>query len=1754
MGKDKNVGRTKGNQKPSSSARSAEKLGAEMGIVGFDMLSVMGYVPASSQGNQGNDSAIAEPFRIPMLKMRKKDATTKIRALQEFEQLCGSEDQESVLTTLPFWPRLYNKLSIDVERRVREGSQASHAALIKKAGKQMALHLRSVMPAWVLAMVDPHSPASKLAGAAFKESFSEEKRADVIHHCYKCIIDHITSNIFDQTPESLSDPKTTGPVDMESKYIRVIHCSLAGLGLVLRISSKVDNGKKNDIMEAIQPLLKDQRFWKLSKNKNSMIRNAWFALLKDMFEYDKSLLADFVTQLSNSILPALDDQEGAVLTHIWIAFLHLATSYPKFWDVANNPRSVLGRIFSVLREGARGSAPELYPQLLPILSVLPDHIIEDKAAFYKDFFRSLSTGLLKDRVITNSSDMAAVLKALFECMRFISKGSNLDLPLWEIIIKYQIVDILRNSMVSTPQLSNSNLYVEVSSILKFWFDKMQLDAGMGHTKEILAVFWKTFLPECTLLLEDGKEEPLRKLNKFIKILGCASSNMGGKITDDGKLQTETFEKEYGEKENQFIIHVGKELTPFVVASYKSFLVNNSTKVYNVFATLLTTFPTTYVYAALLDKNESEVNVCAVMSHMVVPMMCLPARPLAKSTVQIFTSLYSQMDQQEQKDALLNIKIDTSVSIVLEVIESMVSRRETDSIASEWLKSPQLGSRLLRLAHQLCAQVGAQPPKSSETDEQAVVTIQVDQELVEVIEFVISNGNQKEPVFSLEYLSQIVLVLCTTIPSNLENSQRTTYHSSDQLVESVSNLIGHLFQSPVCWQIKGIHDLLRKLFSVSCQPPEYLCSTTVDKLKDIFFKAFAEMVDIIEHDSPGHVLDEDRILHTILKDIRILLINSNCSFATTKNIVSITREIFSIVYNKTQSDEECVILLEHSILQNMLDLLLPKEGEWAQLEDEMSFLYIAPSILQGTIAFHQFPLPKIMSEYPLHNFNHTRVCMFLTELLVSLCVSDDIRETDLNAEETVSLGQYTYLVASALHSASYVTVMCEILMAVNNKLVCEDLLLGKNTMCQEIKKLIETTNQGNKRLIVKQIKDRCSDGSSAWCVTLKEIFNKWLTPDDVNATKILEGIDESTLGITATKQTLMHLLPKEVIMEILNEEVGKLASLSEDPFSGWTCVALISSALSHLPHNCSKDTVNAIFSVLVHWREEADNIFLFATDLSGLSWEELSLTSSIVRLVTILTKNHGQNLAREHWDFVLCSLSSWVQSLEESKTSVYTETAVGAFTCAVSKCVGCIGEIMEILSSNSVVRDLYTPSLLEEWQGFFASCIYSILLPLYVAVSESYATSRNVLLYGVLRTICVGVFRAQPSELSSHNLPPLYNAEDQEEELQLQDDQQVLLNHLCPLLLSFHPPTQFSAYSLIKSSFPKIMSSWEANEIKVNEEDDAPQRPLPHVFTRIITQAESVVSIALADKEEGEGCLVLPYTDIYTYTAGYLLACQLALQAVKNSEDQYQHQYTSFLKESGLLQRLLHNLFKLMPSKPILSSNSLVDEKSAATMFNTKQNYTPTANVTSELISWLSCQVYYECLSAAPAVVRNWYSGLDRRMQQIVDKFTTTYVSPLIIQQEISAVSNSDIKFDNMTVRARIGAGEVVATYTIDEASMELVLRMASNHPLTTVSVEDHKRIGVSVAQWRNWLLGLTTQLSHRNTALLQSLAFWKKNVDQKFEGVEECYICFYVLHGTNHQLPKLLCRTCKKKFHSACLYKWFSTSNNSTCPLCRALF
>lgn len=100
--------------------------------------------------------------------------------------------------------------------------------------------------------------------------------------------------------------------------------------------------------------------------------------------------------------------------------------------------------------------------------------------------------------------------------------------------------------------------------------------------------------------------------------------------------------------------------------------------------------------------------------------------------------------------------------------------------------------------------------------------------------------------------------------------------------------------------------------------------------------------------------------------------------------------------------------------------------------------------------------------------------------------------------------------------------------------------------------------------------------------------------------------------------------------------------------------------------------------------------------------------------------------------------------------------------------------------------------------------------------------------------------------------------------------------------------------------------------------------------------------------------------------------------------------------------------------------------------------------------------------------------------------------------------------------------------------MELIVTLPVNHPLGAVKVESGKQIGGRL-QSRVLVMQLTIFLTHQNGSLWDGLSLWKRNLDRKFEGVEECYVCYSVIHQDTCQLPKLSCKTCRKKFHGPCL-------------------
>lgn len=200
---------------PSNSGRSAELFGASMPtFVGFTSLAMCGNDVPVLPGFQSAgpvdslldeiDANVDTKYQLVLRKMTKKDPVTKVKALQEFTELCTDSDVEGVVAILPFWPRLYANLATDLEHRVREACQQAQAGVATKCGKQIAPFLRQLAPTWITSQFDTYAPAASLATQSFQRSFKPAKQQEVFTYCQAEILDYVTKNVTVVTAASMS--------------------------------------------------------------------------------------------------------------------------------------------------------------------------------------------------------------------------------------------------------------------------------------------------------------------------------------------------------------------------------------------------------------------------------------------------------------------------------------------------------------------------------------------------------------------------------------------------------------------------------------------------------------------------------------------------------------------------------------------------------------------------------------------------------------------------------------------------------------------------------------------------------------------------------------------------------------------------------------------------------------------------------------------------------------------------------------------------------------------------------------------------------------------------------------------------------------------------------------------------------------------------------------------------------------------------------------------------------------------------------------------------------------------------------------------------------------------------------------------------------------------------------------------------------------------------------------------------------------
>uniref|UniRef100_A0A8C5E2F3 E3 ubiquitin-protein ligase listerin n=1 Tax=Gouania willdenowi TaxID=441366 RepID=A0A8C5E2F3_GOUWI len=835
----KNKQRTKGNVRPSSSGQAAEILVREGGVipgfVGFDtsVSSELSYVPAI-HGAKDIDNLVDADFRLVLRKLSKRDGVTRLKAVQDFGSMCQERDAEEVKGVLPYWSRIYCKISVDHDRRIREATQLAFEQLVLKVRRSLAPCLKSLMGHWILSQCDTYSPAASAACQAFKAAFSPAKQPEALSFCKEEILNVLQVILLKETAVTLSDPQSVTAEKRESKYVRLLTSSLLGVKKLLSLLLQNDRAA---LEERLSHLVGSTRFWKYGKHKTPQVRGAFFEMVCALCEFTPALVQAKAARLCPAVLLSIDDTDPVVLPPVWEAVLHVDC-----WTHVNARKGFFPKLWAVLKEGGKGMAKALHPNLMPLLSKLPHEVTEPNVDFYSTFFSAMKSGLFSERAVKSSSENAIIVAALVECLRFVilqnTKEEEDQGKIRTMIICQQLLPLLENAL-SDSFLQNGPLFFLVTEMLISWekWAGLHAESEVKDNKvvfeRLLAHFWEDITLMFVRHVDDEEADPraLEGIAALLKVMRypervnrknvhkkksvrmhfskpddterpgvegevtekatpTASELVSEKATLTGSLQTQHFEDVVCQLAQLCLVHVNEKQSE----RHLVFL-----------SLLLRSFHTPTVFSTLVEQDERRAKGSVEVSknpavHFLRERALLwlteKERRDTEHVVEMIFSSLSCCSQQETTRILNHITMmGLEWRIILQITEKACAGDKVLSCCSEWLKGSVLGEQLLGLTEELC-KLGSSSRSSTSTSSHSWTLISL------VVSQRHNNGRNIK-----HHLPKIIEKLHATLS---ETKSLSDAGNTEPLVSFTFSLVRE------CLQLLSAEELLLTVFQLTAQ--------------------------------------------------------------------------------------------------------------------------------------------------------------------------------------------------------------------------------------------------------------------------------------------------------------------------------------------------------------------------------------------------------------------------------------------------------------------------------------------------------------------------------------------------------------------------------------------------------------------------------------------------------------------------------------------------------------------------------------------------------------------------------------------------------------------------------------------------------------------------------------------------------------------------------------------------------------------------
>ena len=162
-------------------------------------------------------------------------------------------------------------------------------------------------------------------------------------------------------------------------------------------------------------------------------------------------------------------------------------------------------------------------------------------------------------------------------------------------------------------------------------------------------------------------------------------------------------------------------------------------------------------------------------------------------------------------------------------------------------------------------------------------------------------------------------------------------------------------------------------------------------------------------------------------------------------------------------------------------------------------------------------------------------------------------------------------------------------------------------------------------------------------------------------------------------------------------------------------------------NLSSELIHAVIAQIKQWRSDYDELFLLDTDVipsTNAAWPVVTFNVELATFMSEVISRSSSVLSSDEWDFIMCSLVAWFQTVQPAGLSVLHSPCVMALIMAVSNLLRCTTVCMENVVPHQPGD--YPASLISEWQDVFSSSAFEMALPLFVNLASAAVQSSSLM--------------------------------------------------------------------------------------------------------------------------------------------------------------------------------------------------------------------------------------------------------------------------------------------------------------------------------------------------------------------------------------------------------------------------------------------